>query len=188
MTDVKIDLSKVGLDRIKREAKRSAKLSGQGYCAVLNEHARKYGFETFASLQSNVKAARLATSQADPIGPELEALLAWFRSRFTRIEDVGKYVSPLIAKALRDHQRATGRPPFHTIDIGDEIDFGYKPKPFQTRRHPQALAAEMLLEAEGDWVSNTWLDSLKVRKGGLWGDGQDDVVGHRITLSIYDEA
>ncbi|WP_313484794.1 hypothetical protein [Stutzerimonas kunmingensis] len=188
MSDVKIELSKIDLGRVKREAKRTAKHSRLKYCAVLNDCARVYGFETFASLQSNVKAARHATSPAEPIEPELEALLTWFRSRFTRIEDVGKYVSPLIAKALRDHQRATGRPPFHMIDIGDEIDFGYNPKPFQTRRHPQALAAEMLLEAEGDWVSNTWLDSLKVRKGGLWGDGQDDVVGHRITLSIYDEA
>jgi hypothetical protein len=54
-------------------------------------------------------------------------------------------------------------------------------------RHPQALAAEEFLEAEGEWVSNAWLDSLKIRRGGFWGNGQDDLVGHRITLPLFND-
>jgi len=186
MPDVKIDLPKIDLNRFKRDAKRSAKLSGLKYCAVLNDHARMYGFETFENLQAKVREARSATSLAQT-DPELEALLTWFRSHFTPIAKISTRVSPQIAKSLRNHLETRGRLPCPPVEIADEIDFGYDVKPFQTTRHPQALMAEMLLETEGMWVANAWLDSLKIRKGGLWGDGQDDVIGDRITLSLARE-
>ncbi|PYD07249.1 hypothetical protein DND36_32845, partial [Pseudomonas savastanoi pv. glycinea] len=58
---------------------------------------------------------------------------------------------------------------------------------FQTARHPKALIAQELLEAEGEWVANTFLDSLKIQKGGYWGDGADIVVGDRVTILAFDE-
>ena len=186
MSDVKIDLHKIDLNRFKRKAKRSARLYGLKYCAVLNDHARMYGFETFENLQTKVREARSVTSPA-PTNPELEALLIWFRSHFTPITKVSTRVSPQIAKSLESHFETRGSFPCPPVDIADEIDYGYDVKPFQTTRHPQALIAERLLETEGMWVANAWLDRLKIRKGGLLGDGQDDVVGDRITLSLARE-
>lgn len=187
MSDEKINLSKIDLDRVKREAKLLTKNSDLKYCAALNNIAHSYGFETFENLRSKVMAARLATPQTEPDEPGVEAILTWFRSHFTRIGEVEKRVTSQIAKSLRSYQKASGRSPFHPVDIGEEIDFGYDPQPFKTKRHPQALVAEKLLEAEGEWVSNVWLDSLRIRRGGGWGNGQDDLVGHRITLPLYNE-
>lgn len=187
MSEAKIDLSRLDLNRFKRNAKRSSKRSGQPYCTVLNDDARRYGFETFESLRVEVESRRSTSFRAEAVDPELEALLAWFRSRFTRVEEVGERVPERIVRSLRLFHETTGRSPYPQVDVGDEIDFGYRRSAFQLYRHPQALVAEELLEAEGPWVPNAWLDSLKIRQGGFLGDGPDDVVGYRISFALAND-
>ena len=87
---------------------------------------------------------------------------------------------------MHKHGKSSLRP----VNVADEIDFGYDYSQFRLSRHPKALAAEELLEAEGEWVANTFLDSLRIQKGGvssLYGDGLDAVVGERITFAVVDE-
>lgn len=188
MSCEKPELTRIDLDRVKRDAKRLCKIRNISLCETQNEIARSFGFQTFESMRAKVMAARVVASPR-PISddPDLEDLLAWFKSRFTPISDYDARVSPIIAKSLRHYERIQGRPALLPVDVGDEIDFGYDYRPFRISRHPKALVAEELLEAEGEWVANTFLDSLRIHKGGFLGNGPDDVVGHRIALEVFDE-
>lgn len=189
MSYEKPELTRIDLDRVKRDAKRLIKTRNISLCEVQNEIACGFGYQTFESLRVAVMAARVASSPTRPVSddPDLEDLLAWFKSRFTRINDYEARISTLIAKSLRQYERKNGRSALRPVDIGDEIDFGYDYRPFRFSRHPKALVAENLLEAEGEWVANTFLDSLRIRKGGFWGDGPDDVVGDRIAFGVFNE-
>jgi len=189
MSNEKPEIRKIDLDRVKRDAKRRRDAKGISLCEAQNEIARDYGYQTFESLRSAVMATRVVPSTARPVldDPGLEDLLAWFRSRFTHINDYEARVSPLIAKSLKQYERIHGKSALRPVDVGDEIDFGYDYKPFRFSRHPKALAAQNLLEIEGEWVANSFLDSLRIRKGGFLGDGPDQVVGDRITIAAGDE-
>jgi len=189
MSNEKPELSKIDLKRLKREAKRLRDTSNIPLCKAQNEIALDFGCQTFESLRSAVMAARKASSTNCPVldDPGLEDLLAWFRSHYTRINDYEARVSPMIADSLRQYERINGKSALQSVDVGDEIDFRYDYEPFRINRHPRALAAQNILEDEGKWVANSFLDSLKIRKGGLWGDGPDQVVGDRLTIAAFDE-
>lgn len=183
------ELHKIDLDRVKRNAKSLREAGNISLCEAQNKLAQSYGYQTFASLRTAVMAARSTASPTLPVSadPDLDALLDWFRSRYTRIDQYGSRVSPVIAKSLRQYEHRHGTSALHTVDVGDEIDFQYQYRPFQMARHPKALEAQDLLEAEGEWVENAFLDGLRVRKGGFWGDGPDTIVGDRITILAFDK-
>lgn len=184
-----IDLHKIDLDRVKRNAKRLRTAGNISLCEAQNNLAQSYGYETFSSLRTAVMAARSKASPTLPIStdPDLDALLDWFRSRYTRVEQYESRVAPVIAKSLKQYERRHETSALHTVDVGDEIDFRYQYRPFQMTRHPKALEGQDLLEAEGEWVENTFLDGLRLRKGGFWGDGPDTIVGDRITIQAFNE-
>lgn len=183
------ELHKIDLDRVKRNAKSLREVGNISLCKAQNKLAQRYGYQTFASLRTAVMAARSTASPTLPVSadPDLDALLDWFRSRYTRIDQYESRVSLVIAKSLRQYEHRHGTSALHTVDVGDEIDFQYQYRPFQITRHPKALEAQDLLEAEGEWVENAFLDGLRVRKGGFWGDGPDTIVGDRITILAFDE-
>ncbi|PYD32850.1 hypothetical protein DND58_05600 [Pseudomonas syringae pv. pisi] len=189
MSNEKLDTTNIDLDRVKRDAKRLSKAHDISLCKAQNEIACGFGYQTFENLRAAVIAVRVASSQTLCVSddPDLEALLDWFRSRFTHVDKHEMRVSPRIAKSLKQYEQRYGSSVLRPIDVGDEIDFGYHYQPFQTARHPKALIAQELLEAEGEWVANTFLDSLKIQKGGYWGDGADMVVGDRVTILAFDE-
>lgn len=192
MSSEKLELSKIDLDRVKRDAKRLQKTQHISLCEAQNEIARGFGFHTFEILRTAVIAARAALSPPRPISddPDLEKLLTWFRSRFTHIDHYESRLSPLIAKSLRLHVHKHGKSSLRPINVADEIDFGYDYNQFSWSRHPKALAAEEILEAEGEWVANTFLDSLRIQKDGLsilFGVSRDAVVGDRFTIAVADE-
>jgi len=190
MSNEKPELTHIDLDRVKRDAKRRCKTLNISLCKAQNEIAHGFGYQTFESLRAAVITARTATSTTSyvPDDPDLDALLAWFRSRYTHINEYKSRVSPVIAESLRQYERRHGRSALHVIDVADEIDFKYEYRPFQLMRHPKALIAQNLLEAEGEWVANTFLDTLQIREGGFWGDGADTVVGDRITIQAAPSA
>lgn len=186
----KIELSKVDLDRLKRDAKSRSKTDQVSYCEALNLIAREYGFQTYENLKDAVRNHK--ASPPDPVAQEdedagREKILAWFRSRFTLIDNYSARVSPRISKSLMDFECASGRSALVPVDIGLEIDFGYEYQPYRHTRHPGALAAEEILESEGVWVANAFLDSLRVLKGGYLLGDSDRVVGHRISIIAADE-
>lgn len=192
MSYEKLELNSIDLNRVKRNAKLLQKTQHISLCEAQNKIACEFGYHTFERLRTAVLAARAAQpiprSASDD--PDLEKILSWFRSRFTHIDHYESRLSPLIAKSLRFHVHKHGKSSLRLVNVADEIDFGYDPNPFRLKRHPKALAAEELLEAEGEWVANTFLDSLRIHKGGLWnlwGDDHDAVVGDRFTIPVADE-
>lgn len=192
MPHEKLELIKIDLDRVKSDAKRIHKTQDISLCEAQNKIACSFGYHTFETLRTAVLAARAAQpiprSASDD--PDLEKLLSWFRSRFTHIDHYESRLSPLIAKSLKLHVQKHGKSSLRPVNVADEIDFGYDPNPFRMKRHPKALAAEEFLEAEGEWVANTFLDSLRIQKSGLrslWGDDHDTVVGDRFTIPVVDE-
>lgn len=192
MYSEKPQLSSIDLDRVKRDAKRLQKTEHISLCKAQNKIACEFGYNTFQSLQAAVKDARAAPSHPHAVSgdQDLDQLLTWFRSRFTHIDHYESRLSPLVAKSLRLHVQKHGKSTLRPVNVADEIDFGYDFSQFRLSRHPKALAAEELLEAEGEWVANTFLDSLRVQKDGLWslwGDGHDAVVGDRFTIPVINE-
>ena len=189
MSNEKLKPTNIDLDRVKRDAKRLCKAHNISLCKAQNEIACGFGYQTFESLRAAVIAARAASSPTLSVSDDLdlEAMLDWFRSRFTHVDKYEMRISPIIAKSLKQYEHRHGSSVLRPIDVGDEIDFGYNYQPFQITRHPKALIAQELLEAEGEWVANTFLDSLKIHKGGYWGDGADMVVGDRVTILAFDE-
>lgn len=185
----KSDLTRIDLDRVKRNAKCLSKTHNISLCKAQNEIACSFGFQTFESLRVAVLAARVPSSPTLTVSddPDLENILAWFKSRFTNISKYEARVSPLIAKSLRQYVLRHGSSVLRPVDVADEIDYGYDFNQFRLGRHPKALAAEILLEAEGQWVANTFLDGFSIRKGGFGGDGSDDVVGHNLAFNLFDE-
>lgn len=190
MSHDKIDLAKFDPARFKGEAKRLSKAEGIGHVKALDQLARPYGFANYQSLHKHWLTQRQPEiSSAAPAekDAELDALLAWFRSRYTRHGEYESRVSPRIARSLKHFERTGRRHQVPVVDVGDEIDFNYQRRAFQTNRHPRALAAEQILEVEGPWVANAFLDGLKIRHGGLFGDGADEIAGYRFTILALDE-
>lgn len=189
MSCEKLELIKIDLDRVKKEAKRLHKTQDLSLCEAQNKIACRFGYQTFESLRTAVLAARASQpiTPSAPNDPDLEKLLSWFRSRYTHIDHYESRLSPLIAKSLRLHVHKRGKSSLRPVNVADEIDFGYDLNPFRMKRHPKALAAEELLEAEGEWVANTFLDSLRIQKVNLLGGGHDAVVGDRFTIPVADE-
>lgn len=187
-----IPLSNIDLARVKRDAKENSRYQKVKYCEALNNIANVFGYQTFDNLRSAVIAEKKTTPKTKlaSVNPELEELLTWFRTRFTLKKNYESRVSPVIARSLKYYERSSSRSAIPPVFVDEEIDFGYKYTEFKVSRHPQALEAENILEAEGEWVSNAFLDSLFIRQGGLLGDMPDvhEVVGDRITISaIYEE-
>ncbi len=188
MPHKKTDLASFDPARFKREAKKLSKAEGIGHVKALDQLARPYGFAHYESLHKHWLTSCATEIEIEaPVEKdmELDALLGWFKNRYTRHDDYETRVSSRIAKSLRLFERSGGHVP--VVNVGDEIDFGYRFTPFRIDRHPKALTAEQILEAEGEWVQNTFLDSLKIRRVGLFAEGADQIVGDRLTIMAVDE-
>ena len=127
MSYEKLDLSRIDLDRVKRDAKRLQKTQHISLCEAQNEIACGFGYHTFESLRTAVIAERAAPPLPRPVSDDadLENLLTWFRSRFTHIDHYESLLSPLIAKSLRLHVHKHGKSSLRPVNVADEIDFGY---------------------------------------------------------------